>query len=285
MDGNATDRGFTPPDATDAEIDLDIGVIFTYERNFIFPLLETLAASGSELAMRLLLVDNASDGVDEMFGYLPRTEVIRNEERLGYGPNLNRILDASSGRYVLLLNTDMLFDPGEQCLTKMVQFMDATPDCGLASCGIYHPDGAYGYPARRYPTVPMVLARRLPGLNWFGRAARRYLYEERGPEETFDCDWVSGCFMLVRREAYRAVGGLDPRFRKYFEDVDYARMMRQHGWRVMYHGATRCYHLEQRASKRLFSHDARLHMASYIKWLAKWHRLIGGHASSPRRAA
>jgi hypothetical protein len=46
--------------------------------------------------------------------------------------------------------------------------------------------------------------------------------------------------------------------------------MARAGWQVMYHGATSCYHLEQRASKRLFSPDAWMHLRAYFCWLRKW---------------
>lgn len=250
--------------------DVDIGVIYTYERDMAHPLLATLAQSGDSVAMRLMLVDNASEGIDEFAHYFPQTCVIRNDARLGYGANINRILAASTARYVLILNTDMLFDPEEQCIAKMVQFMDTHPDCGLSACRLYHPDGNYGHPARRFPTVPMIISRRVTGVQLFPWAHDRYLYRERENRSTFQCDWVSGCFMMIRRSAMEMVGPVDPQFRKYFEDTDYCRQMAEHGWRVMFHGATYCYHLEQRASKQIFSRDAWTHLGSYCKWLLKW---------------
>src|SRR5215467_13915473 len=116
-------------------MDVDIGVIYTYERHFMAPLVSSLAQSGSGLAMRLILVDNASGGgVEEWRQAFPETTVLRNEGRLGYAANLNRILEASTARYALLLNTDMVFDPTEQCIAKMVRFMDRFPDCGVSGC-------------------------------------------------------------------------------------------------------------------------------------------------------
>ena len=74
-------------------------------------------------------------------------------ERLPYAANLNRILAASAARYVLLLNTDMFFDPRQQCLARMVRFMDAQPDCGMAGCRLYHADGSDALAARRFQTA------------------------------------------------------------------------------------------------------------------------------------
>ncbi|HEY2837785.1 MAG TPA: hypothetical protein VGJ26_01460, partial [Pirellulales bacterium] len=173
-------------------------------------------------------------------------------------------------RYSLLLNTDMYFDPGEQCLAKMVAFMDLHPRCGLSICRLYHPDGTYGHPARRFPSWRMIAARRLGMQRWFSQAVDSYLYQDQDPHRSFECDWVSGCFMLVRREAIHAVGNFDESFVKYFEDVDICLRMARAGWLVMFHGATYCYHHEQRASRRALSRDAWLHGRAYLRWLLKW---------------
>ena len=255
-----------------AKADLDMGVIYTYEDRLLTTLLETLAASGDDISTRLILVDNASDdGVARWRNHFEQTTVVRNEQRLGYGPNLNRILDFSTARYTLLLNTDMRFDPQEQCLTKLVRFMDARPECGVSGCRLYHDDGSFAFPARRFQTLRMIAARRL---GRFGKAwqaeADRMLYRDRDPKDVFECDWLSGCLLMVRREATQQVGGFDERFAKYFEDVDFCARMSAAGWRVMYNGETYGYHLEQRGSKRLFSKDAWLHMKSYVAWLRKW---------------
>jgi hypothetical protein len=261
------------------EIDLDIGVIYTHERRYMTPLVDSLAASGNGLAMRLLLVDNASDsGVDAWGDHFRQTTVVRNDRRLGYAENLNRILTASDARYTLLLNTDMVFEPSEQCLAKMVRFMDAHADCGLSACRLYHPDGSYGYPARRFQTLTTVAARRLPLGHLSHGTIARYLHCDRSQYEAFDCQWVSGCFLMLRREALADVGAFDEQFVKYFEDVDYCLRVARAGWRVMFNGGTYAYHFEQRASKRLFSADAVRHARSYVQWWRKW-------GFAPRRVA
>lgn len=251
--------------------DLDVGVIFTHEHDLIVRLLDTLCRSAGTLRVRLLLVDNASaTGVAGFAPYFPQRLVLNNQERLGYAANLNRILQAATARYVLLLNTDMAFEPRQQCLARMVQFMDHQPHCGIAGCRIYHPDQTYAHPARRFPTPAIIAARRLPGGNWLRGTLDRYLYAERDREESFACDWLSGCFLLLRRSAAQQIGPFDESFGKYFEEVDYCLRAWRAGWRVMFHGATYCYHDEQRASRRWLSRDALRHLRSYGRWLRKW---------------
>lgn len=251
--------------------DVDVGVIYTGEHAWMTRLAPSIRDAGQGVAMRLVLVDNASaDGVEPWSHCLDETEIVRNERRLGYAANLNRILARSTARYALLMNTDMFFDPAEPCIARMVRFMDSHPTCGIAGCRLYHADGQFAYPARRFQSLAVVLARRC-GL---GRLMRRtldhYLYREHAEEETWEPDWLSGAFLMVRREAIREVGGFDEGYGKYFEDVDICLRMALAGWNVFYYGGTYCYHLERRASKNLVSLDALRHLRAYLRWHWKW---------------
>jgi GT2 family glycosyltransferase len=263
---------------------LDVGVIYTHERQWMRPLLESLAGSCGSVAVRLLLVDNASvDGAAQWEPLFPWTRLLHNPQRLGYAANLNRILAASTAPLVLLLNTDMYFDPHNAALERLVRFMHGAPRCGVCTCRIYHPDGTYAYPARRFQNLRVVAARRFGLHRWLRRSIDHYLYAEHSPHDTFACDWVSGCLMLVRRAAYEQIGPFDERFRKYFEDVDYCLRMWRGGWEVAFHGDAYAYHAEQRASRRLWSRDAWLHARSYARWIRKWGLHPG--RSGRRRAA
>ncbi len=256
--------------------DLDIGVIYSGERKLMPKLLGTMSASGDGLKLRLILVDNASpDGaaaetIAAWRSYFPETLVLRNDRRRSYAANMNRILDASNSRYVLLMNTDMYFDPREQCLARMAAFMDGRPRCGVAGCRLFHADGADAHAARQFQTLPLILARRC-GLGRLLRGAvARHFYADRAADGTWPCDWLSGCFLMVRRDAFLSVGHVDEGYGKYFEDVDFCLRMARAGWQVMYHGATSCYHLEARASKNPFSADAWIHLRAYVRWLRRW---------------
>jgi GT2 family glycosyltransferase len=251
--------------------DLDIGVIYTHEDALMPRLLESMAASVGRISARLILIDNASaQGAEQWRTCLPDTLVIRNERRLGYAANLNRILDAAAARYTLLMNTDMYFDPAEKCLEKMVEFLDARPRSGLGGCRLLHADGTEAHAARRFPTLPLVLARRCGLGRVLRRHIERHFYAEHSPHETFACDWLSGCFLMVRREAIAQVGRVDERYGKYFEDVDLCLRMWRAGWQVLYNGAVSCVHLERRASRNPFSIDAWRHVLAYARWIRRW---------------
>jgi GT2 family glycosyltransferase len=251
--------------------DLDIGVIYSGERDLMGPLLSTMRASAPGLNYRLILVDNHSrDGIEPWRQVIPETKVLKNTERLHYAANLNRIVAASTARYVLVMNTDMFFDPRQRCLSQMVEFMDSHPNCGIAGCRLLHADGHDARAARRFQTLSVVLARRFGLGGFMRRTLERYFYMDHAPSESFDCQWLSGCFLMLRNKALEKVGLFDESFGKYFEDVDMCLRMARAGWHVMYHGATSAYHIEQRASRKVLSIDAWKHLRSYLYWLGKW---------------
>lgn len=252
---------------------VDVGVIYTNERHFMPPLLHSLSRMAETTNLRVLLVDNASsEGVQPWREAVPNTVVLRNERRLTFSANLNRILRASSAPYVLLMHTDVYFDAKEPCLEKMVRFMESHPRCGISTCRVYHPDQSYAYPARRIQTLSSIAARRL-GIGLFPkRSIDWYLYRERDRYSSFECDWVSGCFMFLRREAALDVGRFDVGFRKYFEDVDYCTRLTRHGWKVMFNGDTFILHHERRSTKRFLTAESWQHLNSFVRW--NWKRFL-----------
>ena len=149
-----------------------------------------------------------------------------------------------------------------------------------------HADGHDARAARRFQTLPVILARRFGLGGFMRRTLERYFYMDHAPGESFACQWLSGCFLMLRNKAVEKVGLFDESFGKYFEDVDMCLRMARGGWQVMYHGATSAYHIEQRASRKLFSTDAWKHLRSYLYWLSKWgYRATGGSTGAVQRAA
>ena len=108
-------------------------------------------------------------------------------------------------------------------------------------------------------------------------------YEMDGWDRTTEreVDWVSGCCMLIPREAFDAVGGFDEAFPLYAEELDIATRLRDAGWSVRFTPAAEVLH-EQGVSTgrgRRPHHLVVMHSASLSRYYAK-HRAGGWRRAS-----
>ena len=114
--------------------------------------------------------------------------------------------------------------------------MDERPSVGLVGCRqIIAEDGSLCMTGRYFPNALRALgdalsAERLPGRrpNWLGERE----IDAAAYEREFDCDWTTGAFMLVRREALESAGCFDERFFMYSEETDLCRRVKTAGWEI-----------------------------------------------------
>lgn len=168
--------------------------------------------------------------------------VVRNPRPVGYAANINRgaaAMPASVDR-VLLLNDDLLFEPG--AIDRLANALDSAPDIAVASPALVGEDGAPQAVCFRFPSVRTELAQMV-------LAPPLVLDRLRGgdaspaPPGSTRVDWVLGAAMMVRREAFEAVGGFDERFLMYSEETDFCRRLADIGWNCIACGDASAVHL------------------------------------------
>ena len=207
-----------------------------------------LEAGRGALKLQVVVVDNASrDGsADFLRTKYPDVELIENRTNVGFGRANNQALPWIRGPYVLLLNTDAFMAP--DTLQTTVDFMDAHPRCGVLGVKLVGRDGALQPSCRYFPTPWNVFLART-GLQRFFPRTR--LVDEMSWDHASirECDWVPGCYYLVRREVIKCVGLFDPRYFLYYEEVDHCRAVRRAGWSVIYYPFTQVVHIGGESAK------------------------------------
>ncbi len=161
----------------------------------------------------MIAVDNASpDETAKVVGSLGRqVRLIQNRENVGFGRACNQGFKASQGKYVYFLNPDSQL-VGDAALKTLCQAMEAKPRWGLAGTCLVRPDGDRKRPQSTYP----------------GQLETRNDFDKLPGQNA----WVGGASMIVRREAFTAVGGFDEDFFLYSEETDLCLRLRKAGWEI-----------------------------------------------------
>lgn len=207
-----------------------------------------LQDAAARISLKIVIVDNASrdDSVALIRREFPSCDLIVNKTNVGFGRANNQALGLVEGRYVLLLNTDAFVAP--DTLDKTIAYMDANPGCGILGVRLVGTDGQPQPSARFFPT-PWNLFLARTGLDRIFPSVR--MVDDRNPDHgsVRQCDWVPGCYYLVRREVIDQVGLFDPRYFLYYEEVDHCRAARRAGWEVVSFAGTTVIHMGGESAK------------------------------------
>ncbi len=197
----------------------------------------------------LVVVANVPGSVGEV---PPGVRVLENERPLGFAANANRGFAETSGELALVANPDAVPEP--DAVGVLRAHAESRPRCGVTGPRLHYPDGSWQASRRRFPTVGGTLVRRTP-LRLLLRPRERqrghYLLDEQ-PREPVLADWMLGAFLLLRRRMLEEIGGFDPRFRMYGEDIDLCYRAAKAGWERWYVPDARVSHSYDAAIDRDF---------------------------------
>lgn len=211
-----------------------------------------LSALGPELEAndaRVVVVDNCSaDGsADKIAGFLmtgdlwkARITLVRSPENAGFSGGNNIGINALDADHYLLLNSDTLPRPG--ALKAMLAASAREKDAGIIAPRLEDEDGTPQISCFRFhsPLSEFLSAAQTAPLDrLFGGAVAPIAVSDT----PIDCDWASFACVLLKRAALDATGPMDDGYFMYFEDADYCRALKKHGWRVVYEPAARVVHL------------------------------------------
>jgi N-acetylglucosaminyl-diphospho-decaprenol L-rhamnosyltransferase len=207
-----------------------------------------LRASAVGFDVQICILDNASrdDSAVYLNSDFSYCDLVVNSNNVGFGRANNQLLDMAKGKYILLLNTDAFVAPDS--LSKTIGYMDANPDCGVLGVRLVGRDGELQPSCRYFPTPVNVFLSRT-GLSRFFPNVQMVDDMGWGHDKVQDCDWVPGCYYLVRREVIAQVGLFDPRYFLYYEEVDHCRAVRAAGWKVVFYPYTTVVHVGGESAK------------------------------------
>jgi len=210
--------------------DLSIVLVCWNNKAYLDSCLNSLYESGMKNTFDVIVVDNGStDGSQKMLNEkYPLVRIIQNDGNVGLGKASNQGIEASMGRYVLLLNNDTVVN-GESFDT-MIEFLDNNPRAAAVGGKLLNSDGSIQSCYNYFTTLweGFMVATRLG--EWIRPG---YPAVMRG-EEIKSVDWLGSACLMVRRSALDQVGLLDESYFIYGDELDLQYRFKKAGWENYY---------------------------------------------------
>ena len=236
-----------------SNIELTIIIVNFNVKDFLFDCLKSIENSVTNFSYETIVIDNNStdNSIEYLKPIFKDVNFLELPENLGFGKANNIGIDMAKGKYLLLLNPDTIIEP--ETLQVMYDYMNNNQEVDIAGCKILNPDGSFQLPCRRGFPTPWAAFSKLFGLQTLfpkSKLFAQYNQTFRPIDETYYIDAVMGAFMFCRTDKIRQVGGFDPDFFMYGEDLDLCYRIQKLDGKVAYVHSTSIIHYKGESTRR-----------------------------------
>jgi len=229
-------------------------VIVNYNvKEFLTQCLDSIFKSQTQYDYEVIIVDNSSkdSGRDQICATFEHIIWVENIENVGFGRANNQGFSLAKGVYTLILNPDTVLQ--EDTIEKCVSYLIAHPKVG--GLGIKGIDGSGQFlpESKRALPTPLVALWKITGLSSiFPKSSvfARYHLGHLSPEENHEVDILVGCFMMIPTKLLLSVGGFDPQYFMYGEDIDLSYELQKTGHKNIYFSESQIIHYKGESTKR-----------------------------------
>jgi N-acetylglucosaminyl-diphospho-decaprenol L-rhamnosyltransferase len=210
--------------------DLSIVLVCWNNKAYLDPCLQSLYEGNLKYSFDVFVVDNGStDGSQQMLQEkYPEVKIIQNSGNVGLGKASNQGIEASHGRYILLLNNDTIVNGPS--FDAMVKFLDENTKTGAVGGKLLNPDGTVQACYNFFPSLweDFLVNTRI------GELIRPGYPAVMSGEEIKSVDWLGSACLMVRRSALDKIGLLDESYFIYGDETDLQYRLKKAGWEVYY---------------------------------------------------
>jgi len=253
-------------------VDLSIIIVNWNTRDILWDCLKSVFDQTQDITFEVIVVDNASsdNSVKMVKSEFPQVVLVENKENRGFAAANNQGMQIAKGRYVLLLNSDTIVLDG--AIQKTLVFADQHPEAAVVGCRVLNPDKSLQPTCFMVPSLlnlflsSSYLYKLFPRSRFWGR--ERMTWWDR--DDVREVEVVTGCFMLVRKDAISQVGMMDESFFMYAEETDWCYRFKKAGWNLLFTPDAQIVHLGGQSSKKVRS-DMILQARAGILYFIKKH--------------
>lgn len=255
-------------------MDISVVIVSWNSQAIVAHCLEALAHHQTRYSFEVILVDNASsDGTPEMVEQrFPQVRLIRNMENLGFSKANNIGIRLATGRYVCLMNSDIVIR--EHCFDLMVKYLEKHPGIGILGPQLLNPDLSIQGSCESLPTLWNALCEALflnkifPRSRFFSERYWSFFKHDR----ICNVPVLPAAFWMIPQKVLERVGLLDERFFIYGEDNDFCRRLKDQEWKVVFYPKAEAIHYHGGSSSNM---RVRFHLEQHRASLQYWQKHHG----------
>lgn len=255
-------------------------VVTSYKNPSLLKLcLNSILDDVTDIEHEIFVSDSATEEETEMLmrEEFSRVKFFPFKKNVGFQAVAKKGIEAGSGKYILLLNGDIIVAKG--AIKKLLDFMKSDSETGIAGPKLLNFNGGLQYSCFRF-YKPLTIIYRRTFLSKLGFAKKHldwFLMKDYDHATPRDVDWVMGSAMIINRSAMEKVGLMDERLFMYMEDVDWCRRFWEAGYKVMFYPHSEMHHYHGRGSAKggllrsLFLNKYTwIHISSALKYFSKY---------------
>jgi len=238
----------------------------------------------NEIDYEIIVGDSETEEgtLDLMNDKFPEIIFLANKKNVGFGKLVNQGIEKSKGRYLFIINHDIIIKGG--AIQELLAFIKKNNTVGIVAPKLINFDGRIQFSAFQFYSLKTIIYRRtfLGNFSFAKKYLNKFLLkDEVASGKIIDVDWVMGSAMMMSRDAVNKVGGIDSRFFMYFEDVDWCRRFWENGYRIVYNPNVTVAHYHGKASGNqgavqaiLLNKYTRIHIKSALVyfWKYRWRK-------------
>lgn len=233
-------------------MDLSIIIVNYKTIDYLKRQLFAFASLNIKLNYEIIVVDNGSgESIKPLLKeYNNINLLIISKNNLGFGGGINLGLKYAKGKYLLILNADIV--PHANSLEKMLNFMENNKNVGIVVPKLIYPDGLIQNSCYRFYNFLTPIFRR----TFLGKTKQginendRVLMNDFSHDKTIEIDWALGACFMIEKEFLDRIGGVDERYFLYYEDMDTFRTTWLMGKKAIYYAEATMTHDHQRATAK-----------------------------------
>ncbi len=220
----------------------------------------------------VIVVDNAStDGSCEYLREnFPYVRLIESKMNLGFSGGNNLGAAHVKGDLLLLLNNDTCL---MSSLSPAIKEFEANRQLGVLGCKTFYGDGSLQL-SIGFDHTPTRMVLSWSGFGRFVSAPAIFKRVDNNKSHynvPHEAAWISGAFLMTRKELWVRLGGFDDKYFMYVEDVDYCKRVRMAGYKVAFTPLVEMIHYEGGGKKWIGEKALRDSMESYFFYLKKFY--------------